>query len=557
MGKGNFSRIGWLIAAVFLGLAGCPGNLEIDDDDTTGDDDTGRECSALPADAQDGAGPAPLLDEPVFQQRPDDLGIDRESIEYEELELDGEALHVLRFDVTTFHDRFGADWVHSVKVAVPDASRLAASDVAAFTAGTGTLNAIGPDDPDPVYGADHPPWFLGSDSTENLLLSYAMATSDLGVPLVATNIVNATVELDADTLAAVQAVAAETTDPCDDEVCAGIITGDDEKLDCLQRASLATGDLTFDPFLNWGVAQMRIIDAAEAVVEMAYEELGTPMDLDWGRLWTIGSSKRGHTQPIAAALDGRIRGLVVSAADVTNFPAFASQQLAVWEGGYSFGAPYFDQLADPEVHESWLRAFDPFRWAPEVLAGRTYVLAVGARDHLYPIGASLTYAEALPDDTRFLLVPDYGHGWGAVDHLGAFRALIASDLADEPWPTLDAAWDVDADRVTATVGGGDVASVELWCSTEQGATNPMVKDVGPDCETTPMEPTDGPDLRHAAWTRTPMEDLGGGQHAADVPPSALSHPACFVRAATADGNPITSPPLLSAPLCEAAGLPLL
>jgi hypothetical protein len=542
---------------VFLGLAGCPGGLQIDDDDDSGEGGSGRACTALPAAEQNGAGPAQLLDEAVFQERPEDLGIDRESIEYQELELDGELVHVLRFDVTTFHDRFGADWIHPVIVAAPAAPRLAATDVATLSAGTGTLNPIGPDDPDPIYGVEHPPWFLGSDTTENLLASYATATSALGVPLVATNIVAATVELDADTVAAIQAVAAQTTDPCDDEVCAGVLSADDKKLDCLQRAALATGDLTFDPFLNWGVAQMRIIDAAEAVLEAAYEELGTPVDLDWGRLWTLGSSKRGHAQPIAAALDGRIRGLVVSAADVSNFPAFAAQQLAVWEGGYSFGAPYYGQLADPDVHEAWLRAFDPFRWAPEVLADRTYVLAVGARDHLYPIGASLTYADALPDDTRFLLIPDYGHGWGAVDHLAAFRAMIASDLADAPWPTLDAAWDVDADRVTATVDGGEVASVDLWCSTEQGASNPMVKDIGPDCESAPMEPTDSPDLRHAAWTRSPMEDLGGGQYAADVPPSALSYPACFVRAATTSGTPITSPPLLSAPLCEAADLPLL
>ncbi|MDP7113081.1 MAG: hypothetical protein QGH45_14005, partial [Myxococcota bacterium] len=130
MGAGNFPLIGRLVAAVFLGLAGCPGGLQIDDDDDSGEGGSGRACTALPAAEQNGAGPAQLLDEAVFQERPEDLGIDRESIEYQELELDGELVHVLRFDVTTFHDRFGADWIHPVIVAAPAAPRLAATDVA-------------------------------------------------------------------------------------------------------------------------------------------------------------------------------------------------------------------------------------------------------------------------------------------------------------------------------------------------------------------------------------------------------------------------------------------
>ena len=46
-------------------------------------------------------------------------------------------------------------------------------------------------------------------------------------------------------------------------------------IDCLIDAALATGDLAYDPFLNFAVAQSRILGAAEAVLNAVYADRGS------------------------------------------------------------------------------------------------------------------------------------------------------------------------------------------------------------------------------------------------------------------------------------------
>lgn len=511
-----------------------------------------RSCEARVADQRDGLGPAPLLDDPAFSARPADFGIDRDSVQHQQAEVGGRQVHLVTFTVTTFEDRFGRDWTHNVLLAAPAPDDLAATDAATFTAGMGTLNPVAPGEPDPVWGTEHPEWFAGSDGQQQILLSFGDSALGHGLPLVGTNVVPPELEFAPDLVAAIQEELANNGDPCDDDKCAGPITGDNDKMECLSRATFVREELANDPYINLAVAQSRILDAAEVVMEELYSALGSPIDLDWGRVWTIGSSKRGNTQRIAAAVDPRIAGVVVSAADISAIPDFFEMQSALWVGGYSFGAPDSLPSFESDFGQDWLDAFDTARWQPSVLDGVTYVLAVGVRDPLYPLPASLLYTDALPADHRLVLVPDYGHGQGSVDHAGAFRALIDEGFGGQPWPRVAAAWDLDTDVVTANVTG-EVAAVELWC-TAGLRTNTAVSDLQPDCSSVPMEATDSTDLRHMSWQRSPMTDLGDGAWEAAAPATTLAFPACLVRAQSADGKPITSGPLLSEPLCAAAGL---
>jgi hypothetical protein len=512
-------------------------------------------CGPLVPTDRSGEGPAGLLDEPAFVSRPPDLGIDRSSVSATTVEYEGRTFHVIRFDVTTFTDRFNRDWVSSVTIVAPQPEELAAADAAAFLAQLGTSNPQSPGEDDPTWGSAPPAWFAGTDTEMNFSRSYSSIVYSYGVPLVIGMPVPSAIELDTEIVAAIQAEAAMNDDPCDDSLCGGELTDEGVISDCLRRAVTALGDLTQDPYLHYAVAEMRIVDAAQDVLNGVYAGLGSGVAVDWARLWTIGSSKRGNAQRLAAAIDDRIDGVVVSAANISNFEVFFNAQLSLWEGAYSFDAPTAVDELGTAFGRSYLEAYDSFLWDPEVLDGVAYVMAVGTNDPAYPIMSSLFYMESLPAERRFVMVPNYGHGMGAVDHLAALRALVDLRLNGAAWPTVEAQWDWLTNRVTATVGGPAPDAVDLWCTTSNGE-NPAVIDTLPDCSRVPMTPEDGTDLRHAIWTRQPMTGAGGGVFEIDVPPSALSYPACVVRV-VADGDKVsTSVPLLSEPLCSAAGLPM-
>lgn len=270
------------------------------------------------------------------------------------------------------------------------------------------------------------------------------------------------------------------------------------------------------------------------------------------RLWIHGSSKRGNTQRIFAAIDGRVDGAMWSAADLSNFPELVKMQLAVWKEGHSFRAP--DMAADlaTPFGDRWLRAFDTFRWKETVLGSLVTLSAVGTLDHLFPVGSYLAHGAALPAGHRMILVPNYPHGCGAVDHAAAFRALVAHRLTQKPLLSVQANWDYGNNRVLATVAGPTPDKVSLWCTTSQGAVNPLVKAVDATCVKKAVTPADTTDLRHASWTSMPMSANGAGHYQSTPPKSTLTYPACFVRAATKAGVVATSGPLLSKGLCKAS-----
>lgn len=551
----SFRLLGAVIALVGFQACGDPQPKPDADADVDGDGTPSGSCQPTAADRRDGEGPRPLLLESVLAERPAGLGIDTDSVTQETVTIGSDQVYVIRFQVTSFQDRAGRDWVHPVVIVAPAFEDLAATDAAATSAGMGTLNPVAAGEDDPTWGSDYPGWFRGTTPQSAFIASYGSIVVTNRIPMVFTNVVPDEIELAPDLVAQIHEAFPPTDASCESD-CVGP-QGDEEDIrDCLTRAALATGDLTLASFLNFAVAHMRILDASERVLEQIYSSSGTPVDLSWSRIWTIGSSKRGITQRILAALDPRIQGVIVSAADVSNFVDFLALEGLVWEAAYSFGGPANGLLLQEPVLDPWLRAFDAFRWRPEVLGDVDYVLAVGTNDHLYPIAASLLYREALPGGFHMLMVPNYGHGCGAVDHVAAFRALIDHGLNGTPWPRIEARWDVGADLITAHVLDGEVERADLWCATDLGPRNELVFDLEPPACTERIypEPVDGSDLRDAVWESVPMDQVESDIYQATPLDSSLTYPACFVRALTADGKPATSGPLLSAALCEASGL---
>ncbi len=72
-----------------------------------------------------------------------------------------------------------------------------------------------------------------------------------------------------------------------------------------------------------------------------------------------------------------------------------------------------------------------------------------------------------------MVVPNYQHGMGTIDHLAGFRALIGEGLNGVVWPDVQAQWDVDevviAERtVTGSVEALDTVVSKLVAAVAEG-----------------------------------------------------------------------------------------
>ena len=512
-----------------------------------GSDAEPSRCEPLDLPAGQTEGPRPLLDASPFIDRPQGFGVDVGQVNVLQWEVMRVPMTVLSFDVVTFEDRFGYPWRSNVVMVVPELGELAATDAAAYVAQTGTSSSIGGSQPDPTWGSDHPAWFVGTQDKTHLMESYASVALDYGIPIVFGPPVPKDVQLPAWLAEAIAADAAANGDLCHVD-CAPHLTHENIISDCLRRAVWVTKELTYDPYLNYSVAQQRILDAAEHVLQAHYQNTTPGLELDWTRVWTIGNSKRGNLQRILAAFDDRLAGSVVGAADISHFSAFFEQQFALWEGAYSFNAERASAMFETGFGETILDAFDTVRWKPELLEDVIYLVAVGTHDPLFPLPASMLYSDALPQGHRYLLVPNYGHGMGTVDHLAAFRAMVDHGLNGASWPRVEAWWDWAAGEVVAQITQGTAETVQLWCAESLG--DRVVSDR---CTGESFQGAfDRPDLRQAVWSWTPMMEIASGTYRAEPLPSALQYQACVVRVVTEDQKVSTSGPLLNEPLCQEA-----
>lgn len=582
-------RAPWALMLLSLAAA-CsspPGGSDGGTDAGTDGGTPGAVCTELPATSRGGAGPTGVLASPRFTAAWG--GFVPGSLTTNTVQVGGRTVHVLHFQVETFaaSASLGPAWVQPVVVVAPDpADPKLVTDLVLSSARSAVGNGEAPGAADPTWGTSPPSWWHGTDNETDFLETYGGIAVSAGIPFVAGEIVpeagpglaSQGIDLPDTVAAQIHQGLAANEDDCDDALCdgtnaadPGVLTSEGAINQCLGYAAEVTGDPSYWPYLQFAVSQQRILEASQQVLNGYYQGLGSATRFDWTRRVTVGCSKRGITQFDLAAIDPHVVAAFAYCANAANLPMFEKQRATIWTGGWKIQPPPpMGGVATSAPVNAMLEGdFDPFRWAPPVLAGRELVVGMGTRDSYFNMGFSLDYFAALPTGSRLLLVPGYGHGMGTVDHAGAVRAYLRSVTGAAPWPSVTARWNTATDTIDATVSGGQAQGAELWCD-DGLLANPDVYDVSlagspPSCRSVPLPPSDGPDTRQTSWVRLPLRDLGNGRYRAagvlaaiaakSASGKAPADPACFVRIVSADGSPATSGPLLSKPLCRALGLP--
>lgn len=147
------------------------------------------------------------------------------------------------------------------------------------------------------------------------------------------------------------------------------------------------------------------------------------------------------------------------------------------------------------------------------------------------------YSDSLPLNTRYLIQPNYPHGGGTYGHMVIWRNLVANMLNGTPMMNVEAAWDVDTNKVYARVSEVAADKVELWCSTgpsQIGFGVPSLRHTDyPECAPVGNDYTSPPpDNCYSQYSKVDMQAQGG--HYVAVPPVATGDYAqwqsCVVRA---------------------------
>jgi hypothetical protein len=393
----------------------------------------------------------------------------------------------LTFRSQTF---LGEPWRHSATLVLPDDLSRATGDVAIVQRGT----------PNAVEGISDPSSFLPQ---------FAALTADrLDMPVLLLGDVPPAVDLRRDA-----GLASELAD--DFPTCfAGPLSDEKVLAECLWDVAEASRRPELFPALPVAVVYVRAMTLMEELAERVptLDLPFTPPTFRAERGAALASGLGGLALRYALALDGRLEAVMAASADLGDLDDYFAAQQARWTAGFAYGDPS-RRLAflASEPGRAFSNAFDLSRIAV-ALRGRTYVAAIGTNDAMSPLALWPEYELLLPTERRALYVAGAEEGLGTLDHLLAWRVLLAHTFRGREWADIESRFVDDGGNltVTATIAGNTLLqTVELHFVQRHR----LVDDV---------------DFRDAVWQRVPMADGGDGTWTAGFARTA-THAAFFVR----------------------------
>lgn len=528
------------------------------------------------------------------------------------MSLNGVNVKVIEFKFRPFEPNytnapFTSNWEAQATIIVPDSSiRQINKNALALSMQPGTSGG-NPAGSDPIRNiSEIPSWYAGTDTGSNFQRTFGSVVTEFNVPMVFYGVVPAGsgrgIEFTSELKTKLNLLAQErsSTYTCDDSACNGFLTEEAAVHGCLNQLSfVGYNDSTtpwpyidHHPSIFYSIAASRLIDASQGVLNQVAaqanwrDQNNQVYSFNFNTVVAMGGSKRGAAMEKFIVLDPRVKTGLAGHANAGNYLDYQMQRSSLFANSYPSDVytEEEDQFAFGQITQKWLDYYDPTRWSPDLWIGKTVARSFGSFDTYYAQGAELLFANSMPSETRWLVVPNYGHGFGTVDVAILFRNLVNRTLTgNSDYLKVDAKHYIETETVNATVTGtnnfNDVR-VELWCT--KGDLDDFIPDRNQwpptlrnrfSCASLNNDDFDfnpvTPDLRYSHLDKVIMTDFGGGKYSADVNSilgvgwtnsTGTNFIGCYVRAvkggAQKDSSVATSYLLMNEPLCDSSLLPI-
>ncbi len=527
-----------------------------------------------------------------------------------DLNINGVNVKVITFRFRPFEPSynnapFTSNWEAEAVLLVPDPSiRQINKNTLALSMQPGTSGGS-PLGTDPVRNANEiPSWYAGTDTQGNFQKSFGSVVAEFNVPMVFYGVVPAGsgrwIQFTPAIQSKLNALAQERSPTflCDDNECSGQLTSEPIVHGCLNTLSFVDYNdgwpyIDQHPTLFYSVAASRLIDVSQAVLNQTAiqgnwrDSQDNIYSFNFNNVIAMGGSKRGSAMEEFIVAEPRVKAGLIGHANAGNYLDLLAQRISLF--GNTYPSDVYkrerDELVFSQGKEKWLDYYDPVKWDINLWNGKIVARSFGSIDTFYAEGAESLFINSMPSNLRLLAVPNYGHGFGTVDHAILFRTLVNKTLAgNSDYLKVDAKYYLENEIVNATITGTNDFSdvrVELWCTqgdlddyppfnNNRNAWPPTLRNrnIPPTCPSLNNEDTDfnpvAPDLRYSYMENITMDDLGNGRYSANVnsisdvgwPEGANNYIGCYVRAVKGgqykDASVATSTFLINEPLCEAS-----
>jgi len=176
--------------------------------------------------------------------------------------------------------------------------------------------------------------------------------------------------------------------------------------------------------------------AMDAARDLARRQWGIAID----RFLVTGSSKRGWTSWLVAAVDPRVAAVAPMVIDMLDMPAQISLQRETFGGHLSPEIQDYQAIGLPEridtpAGRALVAMVDPYSHRDKLTMPKLILL--GTNDPYWPVDALRIYWGGLPSEKRVLYLPNQTHHLGDADRLvGSLAALFRYSMRGRALPNV-------------------------------------------------------------------------------------------------------------------------
>lgn len=209
-----------------------------------------------------------------------------------------------------------------------------------------------------------------------------------------------------------------------------------------------TGEPDWPLLLPMVKSAVRAMDAAR---DIAHRQWGLALE----RYLVTGSSKRGWTSWLTAAVDPRVMSVAPMVIDMLNIPAQLKLQRKTFGGGLSpqieeFQAIRLPERIDTPAGRALVSIVDPYSYRDRLTMPKLILL--GSNDPYWPVDALQLYWNGLPEEKRVLYLPNQAHQLNDVNRLlGSLAALYRYSTRGRALPGVSGTFAQEGGELDLTV----------------------------------------------------------------------------------------------------------